>query len=71
MPSKSAAQAKLMAIAAHKPGGFAGVPQSVGREFHTADKSRGQYKHAGAKAAGVDHRRNDFGGRRHRKTLGY
>jgi len=69
MPSKSPAQARLMRAAAHTPGGYGGVPQSVGREFTAADKATG--KHAGAKAAGVDHRRNDFGGRRHRKTLGY
>jgi len=38
MPSKSAAQARLMAAAAHTPGGYGGVPQSVGREFNQADK---------------------------------
>ncbi len=39
MPSKSAAQARLMAAAAHNPA-FAkkvGVPQSVAREFNQAD----------------------------------
>jgi len=28
----------LMAAAAHTPGGYGGVPQSVGREFNQADK---------------------------------
>ena len=39
MPSKSAAQARLMAAAAHSAG-FAkrvGVPQSVARDFNKAD----------------------------------
>ena len=29
-----------MAAAAHKPGGFGGVPHSVGREFNQADKGK-------------------------------
>lgn len=37
MPSKTAKQAKLMRIAAHTPGGFGGVPQSVGQDFMHAD----------------------------------
>jgi len=40
MPSKSPAQARLMAAAAHDPG-FSektGVPQSVAREFVQADQ---------------------------------
>ncbi len=41
MPSKSAPQARLMAAAAHTPGGFGGVPQSVGKEFNQADKGTG------------------------------
>ena len=41
MPSTSPAQRKLMAIAAHTPGGYGGVPQAVGQEFHNAD--RGKY----------------------------
>jgi len=40
MPSKSRKQARLMAAAAHTPGGYGGVPQSVGREFNQADKGR-------------------------------
>jgi hypothetical protein len=40
MPSTSKAQARLMAAAAHTPGGFGGVPQSVGRDFNQADKGR-------------------------------
>lgn len=38
MPSKSKAQEKLMNIAAHTKGGYGGVPQAVGKEFHEADK---------------------------------
>lgn len=38
MPSVSKAQAKLMNIAAHTAGGYGGVPESVGKEFHNADK---------------------------------
>lgn len=38
MPSKSPAQKRLMAAAAHTKGGFGGVPQSVGKEFNQADK---------------------------------
>lgn len=41
MPSKSKAQARLMAAAAHTPGGYGGVPQSVGKEFNQADKGTG------------------------------
>ena len=41
MPSKSAAQARLMAAAAHTKGGYGGVPQSVGREFNRADTGTG------------------------------
>ena len=37
MPSKSPKQARLMAAAAHTPGGYDGVPQSVGKEFNGAD----------------------------------
>jgi hypothetical protein len=40
MPSKSPAQKRLMAAAAHTPGGFGGVPQSVGKEFNRADQVR-------------------------------
>jgi hypothetical protein len=38
MPSKSPSQARLMAAAAHTPGGYGGVSQKVGREFNQADK---------------------------------
>lgn len=44
MPSKSKSQARLMAAAAHTPGGYDGVPQSVGKEFNQADKSTGILK---------------------------
>ena len=40
MPSKTPAQAKLMRIAAHTPGGFGGVPQSVGQDFEAADEAK-------------------------------
>jgi hypothetical protein len=40
MPSKTPKQAKLMNIAAHTPGGYGGVPQKVGKEFHQADKGK-------------------------------
>ncbi len=40
MPSKSPAQKKLMRIAAHTKGGFGGVPQSVGKEFESADEAK-------------------------------
>lgn len=42
MPSKSAAQARLMAAAAHNAAFAkkAGVPQSVAREFNAADAKR-------------------------------
>jgi len=40
MPSKSPEQAKLMRAAAHTPGGYGGVPQSVGKEFNAADKGK-------------------------------
>lgn len=41
MPSKNASQARLMAAAAHTPGGYGGVPQKVGKEFNQADKGTG------------------------------
>lgn len=41
MPSKSPAQARLMAAAAHTKGGYGGVPQKVGKEFNQADKGTG------------------------------
>jgi hypothetical protein len=40
MPSKTPKQARLMAAAAHTPGGFGGVPQSVGKDFNQADKGK-------------------------------
>ncbi len=59
MPSVSPAQRKLMAIAAHTPGGYGGVPQAVGQEFHAADagKSYGAGGHKGKPVATVTHRR--------------
>ena len=51
MPSKSAAQHRLMAAAAHTKGGFGGVPQKVGKEFVKADKMKegGLYANINAK----------------------
>lgn len=46
MPSKTPAQARLMAAAAHTKGGFGGVPQSVGKDFNAADKGRNIIKPA-------------------------
>ena len=46
MPSKSPAQARLMAAAAHTKGGYGGVPQSVGKEFNQADKGSKLLSHA-------------------------
>ncbi len=46
MPSKSKAQARLMAAAAHSPA-FAkrvGIPQKVAREFNQADAGTGILK---------------------------
>ncbi len=40
MPSKTPKQRKLMAIASHTPGGYGGVPQKVGKEFHSEDKGK-------------------------------
>jgi hypothetical protein len=40
MPSKTPKQAKLMNIAAHTKGGYGGVPQKVGKDFHAADKAK-------------------------------
>lgn len=37
MPAKSPAQERLMQAAAHTPGGYGGVPQSVGKEFISKD----------------------------------
>lgn len=50
MPSKSPAQARLMAAAAHTPGGYDGVPQSVGQEFNQADKGTGILKRLSKKS---------------------
>ena len=43
MPSKSGAQARLMAMVAHNPKAAkrTGVPQSVAKEFNKADKGTG------------------------------
>ena len=46
MPSKSAAQHKLMQIAAHTKGGYGGVSQKVGKEFAKADKGK-KFKEGG------------------------
>lgn len=40
MPSRSKAQSRIMQAAAHTPGGFGGVPQSVGKDFAKADHGK-------------------------------
>lgn len=49
MPSKTPAQARLMAAAAHTPGGYGGVPQEVGEEFNEADAGKKVIKPASTK----------------------
>lgn len=43
MPSTSPKQARFMSAVAHNPkfASKAGVPQSVGKDFHEADKAKG------------------------------
>lgn len=58
MPSKSPAQARLMAAVAHDPA-FAkkvGIPQAVGREFNQADKGTGILKRKNVVAAMMERR---------------
>ena len=53
MPSKSPAQHRLMEAAAHTPGGYGGVPQSVGKEFAKADERKPHgYGHTAAQKDG-------------------
>jgi hypothetical protein len=56
-----------MAAAAHTPGGYGGVPQSVGREFNQADKGTGMIRGGGGhKLGGKMHKadsRRDLGKR--------
>lgn len=49
MPSKSPAQHRLMEAAAHTPGGYGGVPQSVGQDYAQADATRPKRTFAGRK----------------------
>lgn len=68
MPSKSPAQARLMAAAAHTPGGYGDVPQSVGREFNKADARSGYLSRAehDLHRRGPSHRgKTSMTGRRH------
>ena len=46
MPSKSAAQHRLMQAAAHTKGGFGGVSQKVGKEYIRADEGK-KFKEGG------------------------
>ena len=60
MPSKSPAQHRLMEAAAHTKGGYGGVPQSVGKEFASADESKklkkgGLYDNIHAKQERIAH----------------
>ena len=50
MPSKSAAQHRLMQAAAHTKGGFGDVPQKVGKEFVKADEGK-KFKKGGPSLA--------------------
>lgn len=52
MPSKSLAQARLMAAAAHTKGGFGSVPRKVGKEFNQADKGSKMLSNAMKKRKG-------------------
>jgi hypothetical protein len=56
MPSKTPAQARLMAAAAHTKGGYGGVPQSVGKEFNQADKGGKLLSKKRPKGGGVKHK---------------
>lgn len=60
MPSKSAAQHRLMEAAAHTKGGVGGVPQKVGKEFVKADEGKkfakgGLYANIHAKQERIAH----------------
>lgn len=62
MPSKSPAQARMMAGAAHSPA-FAkkvGIPMGVAREFNKADAKTGILRKKGKKQTGGS---GDVGGR--------
>lgn len=48
-----------MRAAAHTPGGYGGVPQSVGREYTAADKAK------------AGHKSRDFAGRKHKGPRSY
>jgi hypothetical protein len=48
-----------MEIAAHTPGGYGGVPQSVGRDFAKADDKAGITKTHGSKPAGSPKSRDE------------
>lgn len=63
MPSKSPAQHRLMEAAAHTPGGYGGVPQSVGKEFAAADKGR----HTVGTTSGMDRALQDHVDKHHPK----
>ena len=49
MPIRSQAQFRLMQAAAHTPGGFGGVPQSVGQDFAAAGPVGGSFAKLPAK----------------------
>ena len=65
MPSKSPAQARLMAAVAHNPQ-FAkkvGIPQSVGEEFNAADEAM--------KAAGKGQLGSGMSMKKHKLNVGF
>jgi hypothetical protein len=61
MPSVSPAQEKTMRAVAHSPEFAAkvGIPQSVGKEFHEADKKKKSSQYALPKSRGMQHAKAD------------
>lgn len=65
MPSKSKAQHNLMEAVTHSPefSESAGIPQSVGRDFASADKSSGKFgTHKSAKFGSVSKKSRTYTG---------
>ena len=60
MPSKSPAQARMMAAAAHNPAFAkkAGVPTAVAKKFNKADAKKGILRRKGKKTLLPDHQDN-------------
>jgi len=62
MPSKSAAQARLMAMVAHDPSkaGSTGVPVGVAKEFNQADAKTGILRKKKPKGKGGEMKNGGF-----------